>query len=516
MRHHAAFCGVMLLVAACSATGGGQAGEQTTGGGTFTMAIAADPDNLHPLTSSSAYTSAVGRFLYDSLVRLKPDGSIASGLATAWKQGRNSVTFTLAPGISCAGGSPLKASDIAANFAFVTDPRNGSPLLDGDVPADLRARADDQAGALTLTVAKPDPFLLRKIADVLVVCPGGLRNPGALKRQADGTGLYRLTEAVADDHYTMVKRTDYRWGPGGTTAAEPGLPDKVVLKVVKNETTAASLLLSGQINAATVRGADRRRLEAGGLFTRQTRTVLGEMFFNQADGRPVADERVRRALVMALDLPELAKALTGGAGLPSRSLIAVDPKACSGDSVTGNLPAHDPREAEALLEAAGWGKNGRPLKLTLAYTSELGPRAASMAELMAQRLRPFGIELVVKQAVRGEFAQIVFGTGQWDVTLLPLGVSLPSDLVPYMSGPTPPNGSNFAHIDNADYDRLVKKAASAGAGACDTWLAAESTLVKRLDVVPFADDTIPIFAKGARFDLIRGEVSPHSIRMTSR
>ncbi|WP_214319386.1 ABC transporter substrate-binding protein [Nonomuraea sediminis] len=509
MRHRAALCGLALLAAACSANGG-----QGSSDGTFTMAIAADPDNLNPLASSSAYTHAIGRFMYDSLVYLRPDGSITSGLATSWKQGPTGVTFTLGKGITCAGGTPLKPSDLAADFAYVTDPRNGSQLLGGNVPAGLKAKADDRAGTLTLTVTKPDPFLLRKTADVLLVCPRGLRDPGLLKRGADGTGPYTLSEAVADDHYTLVKRTGYRWGPGGLTSAEPGLPDKVVFKVVKNETTAASLLLAGQINAASVRGADRQRLEAAKLFTRQARAVLGEMFFNQAKGRPGADERVRRALATALDLPELAKALTGGTGLPTQSLVTVEPKACAGDSVTGNLPAHDPEQAKALLAQAGWGRNGKPLGLTLLYTSELGARATATAELMAQRLRPLGIELTVKQAVRGEFAQIVFGSGDWDITLLPIGASLPTDLTPFVSGPTPPKGSNFAHIGNPDYERAVAKAA--GGGGCTDWLAAESALVRRVDVVPFADDTIPIFAGGARFEVVAGEVSPQSIRMTTR
>ncbi|NUR84151.1 MAG: ABC transporter substrate-binding protein [Nonomuraea sp.] len=507
MRHRAAIYGLALLTAACSAQGG-QARERGSSGGTFTMAIAADPDNLNPLASGSAYTHAIGRFLYDSLVSLRQDGSVGSGLARSWKQRRTSVTFTIDHGVTCGGGEAVKPSDLAAGFAYVTDPGNGSQLLGGSVPAGLKATADDGAGTLTLSVPQPDPFLLRKVSDVLLVCPKGLRDPTSLKRGADGTGPYTLTEAVADDHYTLVKRPGSRW--------EPGMPDKVVFKVVKNETTAASLLLAGQISAASVRGADRARLEAAKLYSRQARSVLGELFFNQAEGRPGADERVRRALVTALDLPELGKALTGGAGLPTQSLVSVEPKACAGDSVTGNLPAHDPGQAETLLAQAGWGRNGKPLRLTLLYTSELGARATAMAELAAQRLRPLGVELSIKQTVRAEYAQIVFGSGDWDLTILPIGASLPTNLMPFVSGPTPPKGSNFAHIDNADYERLTARAAAKGADGCADWLSAESALVRRLDVVPFADDTIPVFANGARFEVVAGEVSPQSIRMSTR
>jgi peptide/nickel transport system substrate-binding protein len=59
----------------------------------------------------------------------------------------------------------------------------------------------------------------------------------------------------------------------------------------------------------------------------------------------------------------------------------------------------------------------------------------------------------------------------------------------------------------------VKKAAAiAGADGCADWAAGERALLQQVNVVPFANSTVPIFGKGATFELSDG-VSPASIRM---
>ena len=73
----------------------------------------------------------------------------------------------------------------------------------------------------------------------------------------------------------------------------PGFPSEVVVRIVENESTAANLLLSGEVNAAGVAGPDRQRLESEGYFVIENRPIVGEFFFNQMEG--AADRRRRRA-----------------------------------------------------------------------------------------------------------------------------------------------------------------------------------------------------------------------------
>ncbi|WP_194244303.1 ABC transporter substrate-binding protein [Nonomuraea phyllanthi] len=522
---------VALTTAACGGSGGasppadgsseGTSGKYATGA-TFTMAIL-EPGDLNPLMTALSDPRGVDFFLYDTLVSYKDDGTVLPGLATEWKTTATSAEFTLAKGVTCADGTPLKAEDVAASVNFIADPDNKSQLLGLYVPADLKATADDAAGTVTMKVKTPDPFLLRRLASVFVVCGKGLGDPAGLKAGQYGTGLFKITESVADDHYTLAKRPEYAWGPGGASGKDAGLPDQVVLKVVKNETTAANLLLSGQLNAAQVIGPDRARVEARKLFKSEIRLMFGEFTYNQAKGRPTQDERVRQALTMGLDLAELQRVATAGTGATPEGL-SMQPKVCPGVTTTA-LPGFDAAGAQALLDQAGWvkgpdgirAKDGEKLDLTFIYLTEHGDPGKSVAELLKQRWAAIGVQTTLKQLTSPQLAGVNDGSMDWDAGWIQVNVPLPSMMVPFLSGEGPPNGANWSSIANADYDRLIGEAATAtGDESCAKWNAAEEALFKKADIVPFADITQPLFGNGAEFGRLGGSFAPSTIRMIAK
>jgi peptide/nickel transport system substrate-binding protein len=295
-----------------------------------------------------------------------------------------------------------------------------------------------------------------------------------------------------------------------------------VVKIVSNETTAANLLLTGGLNAATIVGADVARLQAKKLFSASTSLVLGELWFNHDAGRLTADKSVRMALAQALDLTAMQKAVTTGLGGPATTLAASSPAACPGNSVAAALPAHSLDAAKQLLDDDGWkagdggvrSKNGKPLSLSLIYLSDAGPGIASGAELASQAWKELGVQVKVTAQDQATLSQNVFGAGNWDIGLIPINVSSPDQLVPLLSGAVPPNGQNFAHIDNAAYKAGVAKASAiAGAKGCGDWLAAEANLVRDADVIPFANSVTRIFGAKAQFADLGTDVVPTSIRM---
>ena len=167
----------------------------------------------------------------------------------------------------------MTASTVADNFSFVADPANQSPLLGVYVPPGITVEADDAARTVTLTSEQPVPFFLQNTgAGLFIVCAAGLADRSILAAGTDGTGPFVLEEAVANDHYTYRARDDYAWGPDGATSEVPGFPSEVVLRVVENESTAANLLLSGDVNAAAIGGPDRQRVESEGFFSVENRS----------------------------------------------------------------------------------------------------------------------------------------------------------------------------------------------------------------------------------------------------
>ena len=519
-------CVATTVLAGCSGGGGGgggggssSGGGELAEGGTFTYAVKSDPGNLDPHASASSELNQFSLFAYDRLVGITAEGTVVPSLAEDWEVDGETVTMTLAEDITCADGEPFTAQDAADNLSYIADPENQSFLLGVYVPPGVTAAAEGRT--LTLTLAASAPFVMEGLSAVPMVCASGLADRSLLATETHGTGPFELTEAVPDDHYTFAKREGYTWGPDGASTDEEGTPDEVVLRVIANETTAANLLLSGEVNGAPILGRDAQRLEQSGLYRTEQTAVLGQMWFNQAEGRPAAEPEVRLALTQALDLAELASVLTSDTGGPGTSFAVVAPAACPGESVPDALPEMDLSAAQQALDEAGWtagpdgtrSKDGTPLALTFLYATDLGSGGAAAAELAVAAWTELGADVTATPQDETASVETLFGTGDWDITWTALNVNSPDQLVPFLSGPAVPDGNNFAHIDNAEYVAGVEEAMmTVGSEGCDQWLEAEAALVRAADVVPFANQNLPFFGSNARFDVVGGVV-PTSIRM---
>ncbi|MEV4313101.1 ABC transporter substrate-binding protein [Actinocrispum sp. NPDC049592] len=523
VRTIAAAGAVALSLSACGGTGDPAGSQNLVNGKTFTMVLPGDPGNLDPHFTSLSVTMQVDRFLYDSLLAIDKDGKTVAGLADKWESTTTTVTYRLRKGITCSDGSPLTAATVAANINFVGDPKNSSSRIGVYVPPGATATADEAAGTVTVTSPVPNSFLDRAVGGLHIVCDKGMKDRDSLRQGASGTGMFTVAEVVPGDHYTFERRKDYAWGPGDAKPGQAGLPDKVTLRIVANESTATNLLMSGEVNAASIIGLDQQRLQAQKMLQRDVMAMLGELWFNQKAGLPGADVAVRKGLTQALDLNQLTQVLTSGTGKPAKGLVAPGMTPCDPDTISGKLPAFDVQAAKTTLDAAGWRpgadgirvKDGKRLAITLFYTTELGTTMQATAELMQKFWQPAGVEVALKGATQADISQVILaGQGSWDVSLIPLNVTVPGEAVPFLSGPTPPNGTNFAGIQNSKYTSLVQEASGiAGTAGCGKWAEAEQAIAENVDVVAFANANRPTFGKGATFELSQGSLDPSTIRM---
>lgn len=516
---------VCLVVAAC---GGEDPGTSADGDrtpvtdGAFRMAITGDPGNLDPQLTVLALTRWVTMFMYDSLVSFGDGGEALPYLAESWEADLTTVTYTLKEGITCSDGSPLSASDVADNIAFIADPDNASPQLGVWVQPGVTATADDAARTVTVTSPQPDPFLLQGTGQMQIVCRAGLDDRSQLEGGSVGTGMFTLTESVAGDHYTFARRDEHAWGPGAGTAADPGVPQTVTLRVVTNESTAANLFLAGDLDAVNLTGPDLDRVEASGAPHYETRGLAGVLWFNQGEGHPGADPAVRQALAQAADFTELMTVLTDGRGATPTSLGVLEPRACTADTVSDHLPQRDAGAAAAALDAAGWlagpdgvrAKDGEPLALSFIYIPSTLDGMAPAAELIAEQWGEIGAEVNLRSITNTEVNEILFGTGAWDAGFIQLNVAFPSQLVAFFAGPVPPDGTNFAHIANSEYASLVEQAAQLPVEeGCPLWEEAEGALITVSDVVPFASNPTRTYLDGVEGTVSAGSIVPATLRL---
>jgi peptide/nickel transport system substrate-binding protein len=305
-----------------------------------------------------------------------------------------------------------------------------------------------------------------------------------------------LTNVVPGQSYTFTVRKDYSWGPGGAGTNAAGIPAKVVLQVVTNETTRANLLLSGQVNFARVGGGDQQRLIAQGMRKVPVPNSGAWLWFSQLGDRPTADKKVRQALASALNLDQLIKINTGGSGSAATGLINREPRPCSGDTVTGRLPRYDTKAAQTLLDQAGWirgadgirRKAGKTLSMDLHYAPPYGSAFDKpTAELIAQQWKTIGVKSKLTADTAASFNEVVFKTSNYDVYMLGFGADLPTQIERYVSGPTPPKGINLAGIENKDYNAFAAKAgALTPPAACRYWNQAEAALWRDVNPVPIS------------------------------
>jgi len=477
-----------------SSTGGGSGGGSYVRDGSFTVALRGKPDNLDPHRTVLEFAINYFQFTYDYLVTVDGEGRLQPALATRWEETPRSVTFTLADGVTCSDGSPVTATTVKQNLDLVKDPRVQSSLLGVAVPdGEYTVSADDRARTVTVRLGAPNGQFVTSLQLLPIICGRGLRDRSLLQRASSGSGPYELT-SIDGDRYTLTRRDDYRWGPGGADTSAAGLPRTVELRAVPNPSTTANLLLSGDVGVGLVTGADGRRLQQSGLTIRQVPWTVAFTWFNQARGRPTADPDVRRALAMTLPREDLSRILYGGAGEVGDGILS-GKLACDDDAAGEAIPTGDAAAAAALLDQAGWreggdgirSKDGQRLTLTAPYDGENGGFAAGV-ELIQQAWRAIGVEL--KPRSLGTEATVAEAfAGSYDVLpLFEVGATLPGQFSGFVSGPAPDAGQNFGHVANADYERLSAQArGKTGEAGCRLWTEAHAALLEQSDVVPVVE-----------------------------
>jgi peptide/nickel transport system substrate-binding protein len=174
------------------------------------------------------------------------------------------------------------------------------------------------------------------------------------------------------------------------------------------------------------------------------------------------------------------------------------------------VPKHD-------LSAARTALSSHP-SLKLLYANDGGPTSGAAMALAQQELDAANANATLDGVTTPTLLGTLFGGGNWDVALVPLGVSAPTQLVPFLSGATPAGkGNNFADISNARYGSQVAQALkTTGATSCGHWLSAEKAIFKHADLAPTSSNTLPTFGKGVKFDLGDEGVSPTTLRLSNK
>lgn len=449
---------------------------ELTEGGTVVVAASASPTTVFPPLAAAALDFELGTALYPGLNYGRWEGgqlefprSHPLAVARDYFVEDETLTYRLDTSRSWSDSVPITAADVVFTFDLLRN--NALPL------SFVTARMDSVVAVNDSTVR----FHFER------AYPGMLFDTGVglLPQHAYGgrtvEELQTLLSQVSRDEPLIVSGSFNlaEWSAGERVVLEgnpTGVPsprlDRVVVRVIPDETARRSALRSGEVHLIQLeefQGIDRLRT-AGFDLHRIPQRGYDFIAWNPAAHRALASVSVRRALSLAIDrqgiletlgMSDYAEPAFGPYGSLLRDLAPAPP-------ATGltNVPV-----ARELLDEAGWvdrdgdgvreAEDGRRLALEL-QTSAGNARREDAAALIARQFGQIGVDLEVRtrehaslfaEARRREYEAVFLG---WQVGLDP-------DISFFWADPGSP--VNLVAYDVPEVTALIDSATSAATAA---------------------------------------------------
>lgn len=188
--------------------------RRVASGSTLTIATASDLTSYDPAQAHQGHPTLFFQPVYDSLLRVKPDGqTVVPMLATKWSYNpsKTVLTLTIRKGVKFSDGPSLTAAVVRENLdRFRTG--NGP---DASTLADATKVEAKDPTTVVLTLAAPNPSLLNYLGneDIFIASAKAIAG-GHLATRPVGSGPYTYDAAasVVGSKYTFVARKNY-WDP---------------------------------------------------------------------------------------------------------------------------------------------------------------------------------------------------------------------------------------------------------------------------------------------------------------
>lgn len=453
---------VLVALAACGAPSDPPpSSDAPVSGGVAVIALEADPGTLNPVRASTAQAARVFGLLQPGLVRLDPDTSAwVPGLAKTWSFAADSTAVTLALDASLrwSDGEAFTARDVVATFDLYRDEAVAYPRRSRLAPIASVTAVDDTTVRFDYASRPADP-LIAIAHDVLpahLVETFDRADPASwpIGRAPVTLGAFRLVEWATNDRL-VLERNPFHPDP-------PARLEGIEIVVVPDAASRLLQLRTGEVDLVASVGKAKlealREDPAIEIVPVEGRSVAF-LQFDLEDPR-LADERVRRAISHAIDRADICERVFFGHARPAASLVPPVSWAHAGELAP---IVHDPARANALLDEAGWARDGdgirtrdgEPLRLDLLSVAG-DPERENVVVLLQTQLRAVGID-VRPQGREMRTLIRTLQTEDFDLALLQLSGPVDADVRPFLTSTGP---FNFGGWSDEEFDRLANDAAT--------------------------------------------------------
>lgn len=346
------------------------------------------PDTGYAIETDDAFV-LTSWGVVEPLIRINFAGEIEPWLAESWTQVEaNQWSFTLREGVTFQNGDALTADAVVTAFTYVlgaeTPPRGFSPENIDTIEA-----ADERT--VVITTVEQDVLLPNRLTapSFSILAPSAYETtpPNAF---GTGTGPFVLEEEVPMQSATLRKNEQYWGGPVNI--------DAVTMLAAPDAETSATMLRTGEVDIAQqlpipqlpLLEADR---EISILRIPQPRATT--LYLNNSQG-PLADVRVRRAMLHAIDKQAIVDAVLEGVGEPAAGPFAPNEAWVNTDLTPDTF---DPELSKALLAEAGYAEGQLQLNLwTYPTRANLPPTAVAVQQMLTNvgivaevRIAPYNV-----------------------------------------------------------------------------------------------------------------------------
>lgn len=409
---------------------------------TLIISMPVDNDTVDTI-NATAVSILMNMQIYESLIKIEPDGSLVPSLAEEWviSEDEMTITFTLRQGVKFHNGETLTADDVVFSWErLFASPYIGAK---GEYIDSVEA-IDENTVALNLNVVYSP--ILEYIASV----PFAILNREAVEAaggevSADnvvGTGPYMLNLWASGEKTELSAFEEYWQG-------SPSI--KTVTWLVQPDRNAATIALeNGEVDmiySATPQDLARFETMPELAIHMVPVSIFNSAYINCSDG-PLSDKRVRQAMAYAMNKEEIAYGVMGDYGQPADTLMTTISPYYNPD-IKGYET--DIEKAKALLSEAGYPDG---FSLTFSVVPVLADLTQA-AEIYQVQLAEIGIIADFKQLEYLSFVEDVMGNKNFDVIVIPAQGFIPDPDSRYSYWLSNNDAQNYNQYKSEEYDAAV-------------------------------------------------------------
>ena len=347
--------------------------------------------------------------IFDRLfeVEVKADGSteIVGSLCESYTVSDDGLTYTfkLKDGVVFSNGSGLEASDVQYTFERLLTAGG----VNDDVPLEVLGAEELKSGAadtlagfkvtsdvdFSITLAAPNAgFIAELTGPAMSVVDretmGTVKNFGIACEDTIGTGPYKITEWVVNDHYTLEYNDKY-WGE------EPSVK-KMIVSIIPDASTQNLMYQNGELDILDLEYLDSAIVESTYKTAYADRIISGSRvgltyLAMNANHKYLSDVNVRKAVQMAVDVDTIVASVYAGDAIVENGII---PTGVWGHNDSLQRPAYSAENAKKLLADAGYAEG--EVSFTLAMDSSSSSNTQLVYQLVQQQLKDAGIMVEIK------------------------------------------------------------------------------------------------------------------------